>query len=229
MSADVLPDNSTIMTGFVEDLVTHDLHLFALHIDSIGDTLWTNRYPELGSGVFWDVSTSSSSYISACGIVQNIPVIVGIAESGNVEWSFSLSENTGALNSIAVNGANTVACGSILNNSDDYDIFAVLLIDSGQSVNKFRPIGERDIYLRQNYPNPFNPATTISFDLTHPGMVKLNVFDVTGRLVSTLVDGNMIAGEYNVMFDGAGLSSGIYFARLEAGKYMQTQKMVLLK
>ncbi|RQW00049.1 choice-of-anchor D domain-containing protein [bacterium] len=81
----------------------------------------------------------------------------------------------------------------------------------------------------QCYPNPFNPTTTISFDLNHPGMVKLNVFDVTGRLVSTLVDDNMIAGEHRVIFDGAGLGSGIYFARMEAGSQIMTRKMALIR
>ena len=79
------------------------------------------------------------------------------------------------------------------------------------------------------YPNPFNPATTISFDLTHPGMVKLTVFDVTGRRVTTLLDEPVTAGAHQTIFDGAGLSSGIYFARLEAGSQLMTRKMILLK
>ncbi|MBU1638216.1 T9SS type A sorting domain-containing protein [bacterium] len=79
------------------------------------------------------------------------------------------------------------------------------------------------------YPNPFNPTATLSFDLTHPGMVTLNVFDVTGRQVATLLDGAVTAGSHEVVFDGVGLPSGIYFARLRAGDYMQTKKMVLLK
>ena len=79
------------------------------------------------------------------------------------------------------------------------------------------------------YPNPFNPTTAISFDLTHPGMAKLRVFDVTGRQVSALIEDNMTTGAHQVMFDGTGLASGIYFARLEAGEAVQTEKMVLLK
>ncbi len=81
----------------------------------------------------------------------------------------------------------------------------------------------------QAYPNPFNPTTTISFDLNHPGIVKLNVFNVMGRQVSTLIEDNMSVGHHEIVFDGRELASGIYFARLTAGAFVQSKKMVLLK
>ncbi|MBU1919789.1 T9SS type A sorting domain-containing protein, partial [bacterium] len=79
------------------------------------------------------------------------------------------------------------------------------------------------------FPNPFNPTTTLSFDLIHSCMVKLKVFDVIGRQVATLIDKNMTAGSHQVMFDGAGLTSGIYFARMTAGSKTMTQKMMLIR
>jgi hypothetical protein len=88
--------------------------------------------------------------------------------------------------------------------------------------------------LFQNYPNPFNPSTTISFSLTTASRVKLDVFDITGRLVSVpqpeaAASSFVQAGEHSVTFDGSGLPSGIYFARLQVGEFTQTQKMILLK
>jgi len=83
--------------------------------------------------------------------------------------------------------------------------------------------------LYQNYPNPFNPSTMIQFDLAKAGNVKLAVFDVTGRTVATLVDGAMSAGAHTVEFDGANLTSGVYFARLEMGGASQARKMALIK
>jgi flagellar hook assembly protein FlgD len=88
--------------------------------------------------------------------------------------------------------------------------------------------------LHQNYPNPFNPATTISFDLAQPGHVRLDVFDVAGRRVATLVDGVRAAGLSRATWDGRDshgqpVSSGVYFYRLMAGGTLQTKKMVLLK
>lgn len=79
------------------------------------------------------------------------------------------------------------------------------------------------------YPNPFNPETRISFALPRAADVKLAVYDVTGRLVSTLAQQRYEAGTHDVRFNGADLPSGIYFARMEAGDFSTSQKMVLLK
>jgi flagellar hook assembly protein FlgD len=88
--------------------------------------------------------------------------------------------------------------------------------------------------LEQNYPNPFNPSTTISFTLAAPGMTRLDVYDVNGRLVSTLVRGFQPAGRSEVKWNGTNSSgnpvaSGVYFYRLVAGAAIETRRMVLLK
>ncbi|MBL7190989.1 T9SS type A sorting domain-containing protein [bacterium] len=79
------------------------------------------------------------------------------------------------------------------------------------------------------HPNPFNPATTISFYLNEAAEVKLAVYDVTGRLVSTLIDGYRNAGPQEVQFNANDLSSGIYFYHLTAGNFTAAKKMILLK
>ncbi|HEX7344630.1 MAG TPA: T9SS type A sorting domain-containing protein, partial [bacterium] len=78
-------------------------------------------------------------------------------------------------------------------------------------------------------PNPFNPTTTICFTLPEAGKVKLAVFNLQGRPVATLVDGFREAGEYQNTFDANTLTSGVYLARLQAGDFSQTQKLVLMK
>jgi len=83
--------------------------------------------------------------------------------------------------------------------------------------------------LAQNYPNPFNATTNISFDLAEAGNVSLNVYDITGRLVATLVDGQMDAGEHVVAWDASSVSSGVYFYKLSTGEYSATKSMNLLK
>lgn len=83
--------------------------------------------------------------------------------------------------------------------------------------------------LKQNYPNPFNPATIITYDLPIGADVKLAVFDELGRQVMTLVDKKQSAGRYEVRFDGSGLSSGVYFYKIEAGTFSQTKKLMLVK
>jgi hypothetical protein len=83
--------------------------------------------------------------------------------------------------------------------------------------------------LEQNFPNPFNPTTTIRFTLPASQFVTLRVFDIVGNEVATLVDGRKSSGSHVVEFDGAGLASGIYFCRLEAGQFVETKKLVLMK
>ncbi|MCB0725000.1 MAG: agmatine deiminase family protein [Ignavibacteriae bacterium] len=83
--------------------------------------------------------------------------------------------------------------------------------------------------LKQNYPNPFNPATEISFTLPENNFVTLKVYDMSGRLVKTLVNDFRTAGNYKVSFDGGGISSGIYFYKLESGQFTDVKKMILVK
>jgi hypothetical protein len=83
--------------------------------------------------------------------------------------------------------------------------------------------------LHQNYPNPFNPVTTILYDIPVPSRVRLTVYDVLGRMVATVVNEEQQGGEYAVPFDGTHLSSGVYFYTLEAGKYVRTRSLILVK
>lgn len=86
-----------------------------------------------------------------------------------------------------------------------------------------------NFYVSQNYPNPFNPGTTIEYSIPEPSNVIIKVFDLLGREVATLVNEEKPVGNYNVKFNGSNLASGIYFYRLEAGKFVQTKKLILLR
>ncbi len=83
--------------------------------------------------------------------------------------------------------------------------------------------------LSQNYPNPFNPTTVISYQLPVASEVSIKVFDMLGREVATLVSERQEAGRYQVTFNAASLSSSVYFYRLQAGNFVQTRKMLLVK
>jgi hypothetical protein len=83
--------------------------------------------------------------------------------------------------------------------------------------------------LKQNYPNPFNPTTTISFDLQKEGTVQLEIFNVQGKIVSTLVNGTMDQGNHNVRFNSSGLPSGVYFYRLQTQEFTDIKRMLLLR
>lgn len=83
--------------------------------------------------------------------------------------------------------------------------------------------------LFQNYPNPFNPGTAVRYHVLSAGRVRLVVYDLLGREVATLVNGMQAPGYHVVKFSGAGLSSGTYIYRLEAGSFVQTRSMILLR
>ncbi|GAB4293097.1 MAG: hypothetical protein Kow0098_13800 [Ignavibacteriaceae bacterium] len=83
--------------------------------------------------------------------------------------------------------------------------------------------------LSQNYPNPFNPVTIINFSLPTEGFVSLEVFNLLGEKVTTIVDEKLSAGSYSVKFEAGDLPSGYYFYRLKTGSFTQTKKMVLIR
>jgi hypothetical protein len=83
--------------------------------------------------------------------------------------------------------------------------------------------------LSQNYPNPFNSSTTIRYDLPHKSTVQLVVYNTLGQQVATLVHREKEAGFHEVKFDGTGLSTGVYLYRIQAGDFVQTLKLLLLR
>jgi hypothetical protein len=87
----------------------------------------------------------------------------------------------------------------------------------------------REYELAQNYPNPFNPVTMIRYQIPTAETVSLKVYDVLGKEVATLVSGRQEAGNYAVPFNASGLSSGMYFYRMQAGSFVETRKMMLVK
>ncbi len=86
-----------------------------------------------------------------------------------------------------------------------------------------------DFVLEQNYPNPFNPSTNIKYTVESGQFISLKVYDILGNEVATLVNEEKSAGLYNIKFNAAEFTSGVYFYRLQAGSFVQTRKMILLK
>nr|WP_051069697.1 T9SS type A sorting domain-containing protein [Gracilimonas tropica] len=83
--------------------------------------------------------------------------------------------------------------------------------------------------LSQNYPNPFNPITHIQYGLPASGFVKLEVFNIKGQKVATLLDERKSAGLHKVTFDASNLASGLYIYRIQAGNHVETKRFILIK
>jgi hypothetical protein len=120
------------------------------------------------------------------------------------------------------------------NDGPAFGLIAVLTDGTVVEIGVFTSINEPNqnplsFVLNQNYPNPFNPTTNISYTLGEAVDVRLEVFNLIGQRIATLVDASQAAGTYQVNFDASSLSSGIYLYRIQAGSFVQTQRMTLVK
>jgi hypothetical protein len=105
---------------------------------------------------------------------------------------------------------------------------SIVELNSSSAVDRQNIVVEK-FALHQNYPNPFNPVTTISYSLPIKAQVELVIYNTLGESVMQLVNEEKEAGKYSVKFDETNLPSGIYFYKLQAGSFIETKKMVLMK
>jgi uncharacterized protein (DUF1501 family) len=119
--------------------------------------------------------------------------------------------------------------------ADETELQSVLLrhFDPLPIINGAAAVGERQIVtrfrLQQNYPNPFNPSTTITYDVPEETYVTLSVYNELGQQVKELYSGVRSRGSYKITFDASGLASGTYIYRINAGSYVETRKMILMR
>ena len=136
-------------------------------------------------------------------------------------------------NPLATNAYNSI-CFAVNNTAlTEFNILDVQIDTTGIITDVDGSDGENQLptefSLGQNYPNPFNPTTTIKFALPKESKVKIAVYDILGRLVTNLVNGEFEAGYHKVTFNASYLSSGVYLYRIEAGDFVNVKKLVLLK
>jgi hypothetical protein len=219
--------------------------LYAINT-ATGAVKWT--YPTGAIG--WDQPTMSSPIVTRNGVV-----IVGNNEGDTYFALLDGGDHVTLLDTLPVDGAGNARASATI--SADGCLYLPLrttwtargagLEPSGQVANLFcsLDIARTDsilsvpgliptrLTLLQNRPNPFHPQTTLRFGIPGNSAVRLSIYDVAGRLVCTLVDGNLSAGNHEAVWDGRdqagrGLDSGTYFARLEAGGQRQTVRLSLV-
>lgn len=148
-----------------------------------------------------------------------------------VQWEFLYTAPDSIVADTLYSVANSVNLDSIPTNLDQWNFgenFLVTVYDNPVSVQN-EELTPDQFVLYQNYPNPFNPTTIIRFQISNFGFVNLKVYDLLGNEVAILVNENKPAGEYEVEFSSDGLSSGIYFYKLETKNFSAIKKMILLR
>ncbi len=205
---------------------------------TLSNFVWSDITPTLKpSDRFWN----SIIYYSG----GNILIFGGLGTTAkNDMWKFRMGSNTWeSINQGSViPGARWGHTGIYIPAQDRMVIFGgegdSLYTDTWQysnvSVIGIEPISNNIPYeykLEQNYPNPFNPTTKIKFAISGTSVAQtfLSVYDLTGREVTVLVNGQLQPGSYEIEFDGGNLPSGVYFYQLSSGSFKETRKMLMIK
>lgn len=207
--------------------------------DTVTITLFMSGGPLVRGGV--DISAGSGKVIlsPSDNTLQRLEGSPGVFElthvtpkapvSGSVSWTFRyIAPASGTRDTLFSTGNSVDFTGGNNNDSWNFGQNKVIVLKSPSAISGSSEVVE-NFRLKQNYPNPFNPVTKINFSLNKSGIVKLSVFDVQGNFVKSLLNDKKSAGEYSVDFNGSGLSSGVYYYKLEVNGLSETRKMMLVK
>ena len=204
----------------------------ALAINSSGTMFcgaWKYVFRSTDNGDTWIQTSLNGYFVSSIAIDSNGYIYVGDRIYGAF-YSIDNGENWYEINNgLTYNSISSLAISS------DYIFSGIVYggvfrrINSPTSVDNTENLFPETFSLSQNYPNPFNPSTKIQYSVNSTQKVTLKVYDLLGREIATLLNEEKAAGNYEVVFDGSALPSGIYFYKLQAGNFIETKKMVLLK
>ena len=198
---------------------------------------WSNRYNVLqnDNALFVSLDAWQNVYITGniFGLFTSFDILtIKYSSDGTSLWQQIYTptpNNLDDVKGLAIdNNGSVYLAGKVQNNNATYDMVAIKYDQpiGIEPVSSNIPAGYS---LGQNYPNPFNPSTNISIQLPSNGKVQLTIFDITGKKVVELIDRDLPAGEYNINFNAANLTSGVYFYTLHTNNYTETKKMILVK
>ena len=155
-----------------------------------------------------------------------------LPQSSKIIWSGFASGFANSVNStsILMNSYGELFSGSVQNSSSRIiSGFLAFRENHLTGIKNEQSIIPAVWKLEQNYPNPFNPSTTIKYQVLKTGNVSLKIYDILGREVKSLLNEEKQPGTYSVIFDARNLASGIYLYRIQAGSFVDTKKLILLK
>ena len=201
-------------TGSIQGTLFNDLNGNSLYDQGEpGLTGWTVSLKD-ASGT--EIATTTSDALGNYYFLDLKPGIYEVEEEAMIDWKQSTP---------AAPGTYTVGVG-VGQVVSDLDFGNQQIVTDVERLSEAIPA---TFALETNYPNPFNPTTTIHYALPRASLVRLEVFDVLGRKVATLVDATQAAGQYKATFEASHLTSGVYLYRLTAGAFIETRRMILAK
>ena len=231
-------DGGFILTGWRVSESDGSIDLWLAKTDSNGDSVWTKSYGGSKEDVGYDVLQTDDNGYLITGYTQSFGAggkdlwVIRTDSLGDSLWTRTYGGELGD------EGWDIIRFGSseylIIGNTQSfgngsYDIWLLMFSENPITAVENSAIQPNRFRLRQNFPNPFNPVTIIGYSLPRPGDVTLLIFNLLGEEVARLVDGFQPTGTYQIIWNASNVASGIYFYRLQAGDFVQTRKMVLLK
>lgn len=233
-------DKNYILTGVTLSQVTNKPKVLLVKADSLGDTLWTKIFGGDSSDGGASVKQTKdggfiiSGYTCSFGVGKADVYLIKTDSSGDTCWTRTFGGTGGESGSSVqqtMDGGYIVAGPTNSFGSDTplfYDIYLIKTDSLGCiAVEEIEPI-ETD-YNLSLLETPFVKSTIFKYDLLIETTVSLNIYNVSGTLVKTLINEQKQPGNYSVDFNAKGLPTGIYFARFKAGKYQTTRKMIFIK
>jgi hypothetical protein len=231
--------NTAIEGGFADNN-----HAGAVWVFTRSGGVWTQQDTKLvGTGAVGNAEQGNSVCISSDG---NVAIEAGYNDNifAGAFWVFTRSGGvwtqqgtklvgTGAVGSgyqgysVAISSEGTAIEGGYADNNNAGAVW--VFHNPTISVRNISQEVPKSLSLSQNYPNPFNPTTNIRFDIPTTSNVKLVIYDMLGREVTTLVNEKLNAGTYQADWDASNYTSGVYFYKLSAGDFVQSRKMMLIK
>lgn len=148
--------------------------------------------------------------------------------NGEILWNVLLNDYS-FIGSPAINSNGVIYVGGFKSTSYPYHTENIIAVSEHPLDVPVKDDIVNEYILFQNFPNPFNSSTIINFTIPYQSKVCIKIFDLIGREVATLVDERKVPGNYSVTFNAANLPSGVYFYKLQAGDFVATKKLILLK
>jgi len=232
-------DSGYIVTGHTRSFGSGNHDVWLIKIDKAGDTTWTKTFGGIESD--WGSSvqqTKDSGYIIT-GMTASFATgyqdvwLIKTDVYGDTIWTktFGGNDYDRGYSVQQTNDDGYIITGVTQSfGAGDRDAWLIKTTSDPNKIDWDISINNPKIYhLKQNFPNPFNPSTKIKYSLLKSENVKIEIFNLLGQKIETLLNGQMPAGLHEIEFTDKNLPSGIYLYRIQAGEYHEVKKMILLK